>query len=133
MDSDVKKDGSERRRAKRVYASFVEYCRAEALSSQKYQAFAENISATGICIFVNELIEAGSLLLITIYLLDGSTPIETKGRVAWTRPSVFVTSKDKKHFDLGIEFVDISEEDRERLLHYTVRYAHEIPPSEKAV
>ncbi len=125
-------DGIERRRAKRVYASFVEYCRAEDASSQRYQAFAENISATGIRIFVNERIEADTLLLITVYLLDGSTPIEVKGKVVWVRPSIFVMAKDRQHFDIGVDFVEISDDDRERLVYYSSKYSHEIPPSEKS-
>lgn len=133
MDTTGKKDESERRGARRIYASFVEYCRVESDFSQRYQAFTENISATGICIFTNEEIEVNSLLFIRIYLLDGSNPIETKGRVAWSRPSVFVTTKEKKHFDIGIAFVEITDEDRERLFYYTSKYSHEIPPPEKTI
>jgi len=129
MDTVPKKDGSERRRARRVYASFVEYCRTEGAPEQKYQAFAENVSATGICIFVNEEIKPNIILSITVFLLDGSNPIEVKGRVVWVRPSVFVMAKDRQHYDVGVDFVEISDEDRERLLYYTSKYSHEIPPS----
>ncbi|HAJ57505.1 MAG TPA: hypothetical protein DCL35_07030 [Candidatus Omnitrophica bacterium] len=123
-DNDKK---SERRRAKRTYSSFVEYCRVEDASSKKIQAFTENISTTGICIFINENIAINSFLLITIYLLDGSTPIETKGRVAWTRPSDFLNIQGKNHFDAGIEFVEIGEEDRARLKYYTAKYGAIMP------
>ena len=119
METKKNDAGRERRRAKRVYASFVEYCRVEDQSSKKLQAFTENISATGICIFLTEEIKADSFLLITIYLLDGSAPIETKGKVKWVQPSHFLNLINKQHFDAGIEFVEIAEEDRERLLHYS--------------
>ncbi len=131
METKEKSNSAERRRAKRTYASFIEYCRAEDACSKKLQAFTENISATGICIFINEEIEANSLLLITIYLLDGSAPIETKGKVAWIRPSSFLATQDRKHFDAGIEFVEIAEKDRNRLVDYTSKYNEEIPPSKK--
>lgn len=128
MENKDKANPAERRKAKRTYASFVEYCRAEDASSKKFQAFTENISATGICIFINEEIESNSLLLVTIYLLDGSTPIETKGKIAWIRPSSFLNMQDRKHFDAGIEFVEITEEDRKRLVHYTSKYPEEKTP-----
>ncbi|MDD2866077.1 MAG: PilZ domain-containing protein, partial [Candidatus Omnitrophica bacterium] len=84
-------------------------------------------------IFVNERIEADTLLLITVYLLDGSTPIEVKGKVVWVRPSVFVMAKDRQHYDIGVDYVEISDDDRERLVYYTSKYSHEIPPSDRAV
>jgi hypothetical protein len=131
METNEKDDGRERRKARRIYASFVEYCRVEDQSSKKFQAFTENISTSGICIFSNEEIKTDSLLFITIYLLDGSSPIEAKGKVAWTQLSAFLNIKDKKHFDVGIEFVEIAQEDRDRLLHYATRYAHERWPSKR--
>ncbi len=111
----------ESRRAKRGPASFVEYCHVEGEDLKKIQAFTENISTVGICIFLNEKIEEGSLLSITIYLLDGSEPIEAKGRVKWMRLSHFLNVKDKQHFDAGIEFVEIADEDRSKLLYYSSR------------
>ncbi|MBI5873162.1 MAG: PilZ domain-containing protein [Candidatus Omnitrophica bacterium] len=131
METKEKGNTAERRRAKRIYASFVEYCRVDDASSKKFQAFTENISTTGICIFINEDIKTDSFLFITIYLLDGSTPIETKGKVAWIRPSTFLNIVGKQHFDVGIEFVEITKEDRDRLIYYTNRYGGEIPPSKK--
>jgi c-di-GMP-binding flagellar brake protein YcgR len=121
----------ERRRAHRVYASFIEYCRVENEDSKKIQAFVENVSASGICILVNEEIEPGCFLSITIYLLDESAPIETKAKVAWIRPSTFLNLKDSKHYDAGIVFVEMAKENKDRLSSYTVKYANEKPPSEK--
>ena len=121
----------ERRRARRVYASFIEYCRIEDETSRRYQAFTENISSTGICILVNEEIGINSLLLITVYLLDGNSSIETRGKVVWVRPSIFLNVKDRKHFDVGIEFVAITEKDRSRIIRYSEKYSAEIPPLKK--
>lgn len=124
-----KNDKTNRRRANRVYASFVEYCRVEDEHSKKAQAFTENISTSGICILLNEEIKTGSFLFITIYLLDGSHTIETKGKVMWMRPSTFLNVKDSKHYDVGINFVEITDEDRDRLSRYSTRYANEKPAS----
>lgn len=122
-------DSTNRRRAERVYASFVEYCRVEAEDSKRVQAFTENISSSGICILINEEIKKGSFLFITIYLLDGNAVIETKGEVVWVRPSVFLNLKDSKHYDAGINFIEITEEDRDRLSRYSTKYANEKPAS----
>jgi Tfp pilus assembly protein PilZ len=129
MDTNKREDGIERRRAQRVYAGFVEYCLVEDESSKKYQAMAENISTSGICIYSSDEIKTNALLLITIYLFDGSNPIESKGKVAWTRPSTYLNI-DKKHFDVGVEFVEISTEDRDRIIHYTAKNIRKVPPSE---
>ena len=131
METKNKDDKTEQRRAQRVYASFVEYCRVEDKSLKKFQAFTENISVSGICIFVNEEIKTNSLLFITIYLLDGSSPIETKGKVVWTRPSIFLHIKDEKHFDTGITFVQIDKKDQDRLFYYTTKHINEMPPSKR--
>jgi Tfp pilus assembly protein PilZ len=122
-----KDNKTNRRKADRVYASFVEYCRVEDERSIKIQAFTENISVSGICILLNEDIKAGSFLFITIYLLDGSPVIETKGEVVWVRPSIFLNVKDSKHYDAGINFVEITKEDQDRLSRYSTKYANEKP------
>ena len=118
---------NDKRKSNRVYASFVEYCRVEDEHSKKVQAFTENISTTGICILINEEIKAGSFLFITIYLLDGSHTIETKGKIMWVRPSTFLDLKDSKHYDAGINFVEITKEDQSRLSRYATKYANEKP------
>lgn len=122
-----------RRKAHRVYASFVEYCHVEDKHSKRVQAFTENISTSGICILINEDIKIGSFLFITIYLMDGNDAIETKGKVIWVRPSTFLNLKDSKHYDAGINFVEITKEGQDRLIHYSTRYANEKPDSEKQI
>ncbi len=122
MDSNIN-----RRKNNRVYASFVEYCRVENDQSKKVQAFTENISTTGICILINEEVKVGSFLFVTIYLLDGSATIETKGEVVWARPSTFLDVKDSKHYDVGINFAEITIEDQDRLSRYSTKYANEKP------
>lgn len=128
MGTDKKEDGIERRRARRVYASFVEYCLLEDEAKIKRQAQAENISTAGICIYVTEEVKVNALLLLTVYLLDGSNPIESKGKVVWARPSTYLNT-DKKHFDIGVEFVEISPEDLNRIVHYAAKNTRKVPPS----
>ncbi len=132
MNTNKEDNPIDRRTAPRVYASFVEYCRVEKECAKKLQAFTENISTAGVCIFVNEEITKDSFLFISIYLLDGTSPIETKGKVAWVRPSTFLHIRDEKHFDVGIEFVEIDEEDRERLRRYAALHTNEIPPPKES-
>jgi len=89
---------------------------------------AENISTSGICIYSSDEIKTNALLLITVYLFDGSNPIESKGKVVWTRPSIYLNTS-KKHFDVGIEFVEISTEDRDRIIHYAAKNTRRASPS----
>ncbi len=114
---------TERRKYKRVYAAFVEYSCIGEDTLKEIASFTEDVSAGGICILASEEKEKDTLLSLKIYLPDRKDPIEAKGKVVWTRPSSFLKTKEKKHYDLGIEFVEIDEEDRKSILKYASRHS----------
>lgn len=115
----------ERRKSLRIYATYVEYSLAEDAASKRIPAFTENISSTGMCILLPEEIKNNSFLFLTIYLFDGGNPIEIKGKVVWTKTSSFLIAKDRNHYDIGIEFVEMDKKNQERLRQYTTRHADE--------
>ena len=72
-----------------------------------------NIGAGGIRVIVEEKLEVSSIVGLDIYLED--EPISCKGRVVWSVEYVGHADDSPKcnfFYDTGIEFAQISEEDR---------------------
>jgi len=80
----------------------------------------KNISAGGICIIVYENIEIAAVLSLKIYLPANNIPIHTKGRVAW-KSEFKIGSDSKSCYDVGIEFLDINEDDRRKIFQYVFK------------
>ena len=114
-------DGQERRRYPRLKGATVEYV-AIGKASPKEMSFTEDISAVGIRILASENIDIDTILLLKIYLPHYSEPVKVKGRVVWTRQSRFLRRDTKKveHYDIGIEFMEIKDEDQSKICQYTV-------------
>lgn len=108
---------TERRRFPRLNASVaVEYSIIEK-NPFKEITFTKSISSGGICLIVYEEIEVDTTLSLKINLTDDNDFIEAKGRVVWS--SEFSLDPDKnKRWDLGIEFLEASEDDRKRVSKY---------------
>jgi c-di-GMP-binding flagellar brake protein YcgR len=69
----------------------------------------ENIGAGGVRILIDENLPVSSLVGIKLYL--SKKPIECKGKVVW----IVKNENDKKEskFDIGLQFHQISQEDRQ--------------------
>ena len=115
IDNNIK---VERRRFPRLITSAdVEYTILEKKALQEKDTVSKNISAGGICLIVYEKIELGSLLDLKIRLEDINYVALVKGRVVWS--SYFTFDADKKaRYDLGIEFIEINESDRQKISKY---------------
>jgi c-di-GMP-binding flagellar brake protein YcgR len=114
-------EGQERRRYPRLKGATVEYIPI-GKASPKEMSFTEDISAVGIRILASENIDIDIVLLLKIYLPHYSEPVKAKGRVVWTRQSRFLRRDDRKaeHYDIGIEFMEISDDDQSKICQYTV-------------
>ena len=115
-------DGQERRRFPRFPSSLVEYFPIEEGITSIKTSFTENICPVGISLLVDEEIKINTLLSLKIYLPGSKDVIEAKGRVVWTRLSSFLSREKRKHYDLGIEFVEIDESDRKRIWQYVLEH-----------
>ena len=110
----------ERRRFPRLIASVdVEYSILRKGTLQE-QAVTKNISAGGICLIVYEKIEPGTFLALKILLSSINYIIEAKAKVIWS--SYFTVGPDgRDRYDLGIEFVEINESDRQKISQYVFK------------
>ena len=121
MEENIDKyGGPERRKYPRLPGAFVEYFPKGEISSRK-TSFTENISPAGICILVDEEIKTNTGLSLKIYLPGSKEGIEAEGRVVWCRSSSFLTVEKRKHYDLGVEIMEIDENDRRRIWEYIVK------------
>lgn len=73
-----------------------------------------DLSVGGTFLRSDLLLELGDQLELAIPLSDGEEPIRALGRVVW----VTRDAKVKGNAGMGIEFVDMSTDDRQRLSHF---------------
>ncbi|MFA6281979.1 MAG: PilZ domain-containing protein [Candidatus Omnitrophota bacterium] len=80
----------------------------------------KNISGAGICIVVYEDLGVGTVLSLQVYLPGNDAPVYTKGRVVW-KSEFKISYGSKPSYDVGIGFLDIDDEDRQKILQYVAR------------
>ena len=90
---------------------------------QQQKSVTKNISAGGICLIVYEDIEVGAILNLKFNLGGTEDIIEAKGVVVW-RSSFSILQDKRMRYDVGIEFIDIPENDRQKISEYVLRLVH---------
>lgn len=83
----------------------------------------DNVGVGGVCVALKQSVKIFSVLEIELDLLDLGDHIRCKGKVAWNIEKESGDKKNPKIFDVGIEFIDIEEEDRSRLQEVIDRLA----------
>jgi c-di-GMP-binding flagellar brake protein YcgR len=114
----VKDDFKESRRFPRMMVSVdIEYNVLKKESSEREKAVTRDISAGGICLIVYEKVDIGSILDLKIHFDDTSEPLDVRGKVVWS--SHFTVGPDgRDRYDLGIEFTEVADADREKISQY---------------
>ncbi|MGB2661464.1 MAG: PilZ domain-containing protein [Candidatus Omnitrophota bacterium] len=79
------------------------------------ETFTENIGAGGICVSIDVGFELFDTVVLEVYLTEGEEPIHCKGSIVWVVMRRPVVKTEKAKYDTGIEFIDIPENDRERV------------------
>lgn len=75
----------------------------------------DNVGVGGVCVELRQAVKMFSVVEIELDLLDLGNHICCKGKVVWNIEKENGDKKKPRIFDLGIEFVDIKEEDQRRL------------------
>ncbi|MFH1360806.1 MAG: PilZ domain-containing protein [Candidatus Omnitrophota bacterium] len=86
-------------------------------SSDNHSGSSRNISAGGICIITHEELLPGDRLKLDISLPDDPSMIQTIGQVVWTK-TFSIAGEGKNRYDVGVEFIDISDEERGKIKKY---------------
>lgn len=83
----------------------------------------KNISGGGICLTMyGKNVDVGDLLDMEIDLPTKKT-IRVKGRVAWVGEFEIVGGRHEKSYDVGIEFLEINEEDRIEISQFVFSFS----------
>lgn len=79
----------------------------------------KDISGGGICLLIErkESVDIGDTLQLEFNLPSGET-IHSKGRAVWLDKFAIGDINNNMHYEVGIEFLDISDKDREAIKRY---------------
>jgi len=91
-----------------------------ALRDKEKLSLAKNISQGGICIICYERLQKSDILDLKIYLPEDRSPINALGRVAWIKEFIIGDESTGKRYDVGIEFIKINNQDRDKINKYVV-------------
>ena len=120
--------GQERRKFRRIENLFFISYRLEGDHSfGDSKAIGENISGGGLMFKKENSFQAGTVLYLEIYLQSNptedtiySTP--TKAKVVWVNRKENVSKElGSNKYQIGLEFIEIKTEDRERIIEYAER------------
>ncbi|MFH1691453.1 MAG: PilZ domain-containing protein [Candidatus Omnitrophota bacterium] len=78
----------------------------------------KNISEGGICLIVYERLNIGDVVVLDIELPVGKV-IKSRGKVAWVKD--FEIIGREKGYDVGVELIDISQQDRDILRNFVFK------------
>ena len=84
-----------------------------AVPGKKKKSEVKDISQAGICFFIEEKPEVGDVIEVTITLEKIEYSFVAKASVRWVNEIV-----KNRRYEVGVKFVDLSEQDIKRLLDY---------------
>lgn len=110
---------SERREARRVSSIIVE-CYSIVNPQIKEFSFARNISTKGFSFLSFIPFKEEDVISYKLYLSNDKEFMEGKGKIVWRKISDFLSSATNKLYEFGVEFVDISDDDRDKIYKYVL-------------
>lgn len=81
---------------------------------ESVKAVTENVGAGGLCVMADKSITRFSKCGVRIDFGEGAEAVECLGKVVWIIPTKDAKGK-KNRYDIGIEFIDMSEESLQSL------------------
>ena len=90
----------------------------------------KNIGGGGICLATDERLDVGERLSLSIELPTDET-IHARGKVVWINEFEIIGAKTEKGFYVGVEFMDITEEDRDKVETFVYEYHRNIMAKER--
>ena len=110
---------AEKRRFPRCPAPVLVRCHDIEDAERHIQTISRDVSVAGIRFPATEQLRGGSILDLTIELSPDQAPIHAQGEVKWLREFSRIGAPQ---FEVGVEFTDMSEPDRQRLKAYCARW-----------
>lgn len=109
-------DGLNRRRFPRViYPCLVVVQHTEGGGKDIILTHTENIGIGGVCLVLKQDLKMFSTVELELDLLDLENHIKCRGKVVWNVQRKGDATNKPMFYDVGIEFADVTQEERERL------------------
>jgi len=108
-------DGINRRKFPRVKFKCFIFINKKG-SSKSISTNTENIGAGGICVIIKDDLGLFQGVELEINIEDNHSPIKCSGTVVWVVKKRATGKSGEYLYDTGIEFVDIDEQQRERII-----------------
>ena len=90
-----------------------------------YDSVTKNISADGLRFETEEKsLKEGSVIEFKLALPGASNPIHAKGKVVWKKR---LTLEDNAPYDLGVEFIEIEEDNKNTFLKFLCDLIYNLP------
>ena len=107
-------EGISRRKFPRVrYKCLIKLSRSG--KEATIETYTENIGSGGICVVLNEKCKLFENVTLEIFMDGDKNPLLCEGSVVWIVKRHPMKKSEKVQYDTGIEFKNITEDDRERI------------------
>ncbi len=117
----MKRQGEKRKFARLNILVDVAYKKQDAVKEEKL-TLTKNISKGGICFIGYESLRESDIIDLQIYLPEDKNPVSAMARVVWVKEFLIGEIPKGKRYDVGVEFVQISEEDKTRIDRYILTH-----------
>jgi len=116
-------DGMNRRKFPRVMYPCLVIVRTDHDQQDVLLAHTENVGIGGLCVILRRELKLFSPVDIQLDLLDMGEHIKCNGKVVWVIRRKATESTKPMFYDVGIEFVDMADQDRQRIENVLRRLA----------
>lgn len=108
-------EGLNRRKFPRVNFPCLIKVLREGKSDEVLLTHTENISVGGVCVILKKTVELFSFVAVELDLMDGGEIIACRAKVVWSVRRKAIEEHKPSCYDIGFEFVDVTEADRARI------------------
>ena len=82
---------------------------------ETFETHTENIGAGGLCVVLSKEFDLFKTASIELFVEENGDPISCKGTIVWVIRRRDTNGPKDFIYDIGVEFTDISEENRQRI------------------
>lgn len=111
-------EGLERRKSFRLHTSLKVTYIVEKKAHLKLNGKSKNISPGGLMLEIEEKLYPNIPLKLEITIPDDRQPIFTEAEVIWVEELKDPNQNEKRRFDIGVKFLNLSITDHDRLLNF---------------
>jgi Tfp pilus assembly protein PilZ len=107
--------GLNRRQFPRVIYPCMVKCASDSDSKGILLTHTENIGEGGLCLIIKKELRLFSIIEVELDLLDADEHLFLKGKIVWSVRRKAIEEMKPLYYDVGVEFIDISPSNQQRL------------------